>query len=168
MSKTPIDLLTTRSKPSTRGPVTPKPVASKVRRRSADALAGVPLFSGLSRRHLNQLADVVDEVRFRPGTAVIREGDLGQTLFVILEGQAKVTRGGRTLTKLGPGEFFGEISLLDRGPRTASVGAQTPLVTVRLFRREFLKLARSEPKMAERVLETLAGRLRAAEKLLTS
>jgi protein phosphatase len=160
MSKTPIDVIATLSK--TRA-VTAGPSA-KVRRRSADALAGVPLFSALSRRHLNKLAEVADEVRFRQGATVIREGDLGETLFVILEGEAKATRGGKVLSRLGPGDFFGEISLVDRGPRTASVIAETPLVTIRLFRKAFIELARSEPSLTDKVLATLARRLRAAER----
>ena len=164
MSKTPIDVIAELSKTSS---AAASPSATKVRRRSADALAGVPLFSGLSRRHLNQLAEATDEVRFRRGSTVIREGDLGETLFVILEGEAEVTRGGKTLTRLGPGDFFGEISLVDRGPRTASVAAETPLVTVRLFRREFVRLARTEPSLVAKVLLTLARRLRSAEASLT-
>ncbi len=168
MSKAPIDVIAELSRPNRPGRGTEAASsATNLRRRSADALSQVPLFSGLTRRHLNQLADATDEVRFRPGATVIREGDLGETLFVILEGQAEVTRGGRTLRRLGPGDFFGEISLVDRGPRSASVAAETPLVTVRLFRRAFVKLARSEPSLVAKVLATLAGRVRSAERSLT-
>jgi CRP/FNR family transcriptional regulator, cyclic AMP receptor protein len=164
MSKSPVDMVETISK--ARADAAPG-AGVRVRRRSADALARVPLFSGLSRRHLQQVADAADEVRFRQGSVVVKEGDLGQTLFAILEGQVKVTRGGRRLTTMGPGEFFGEIALIDRGPRTATVVADTPLVAVRLFRRSFLKLLEREPKIGEKVLATLAMRLRAVEKNLT-
>jgi CRP/FNR family transcriptional regulator, cyclic AMP receptor protein len=163
MGKAPIDMLDTFAKTPGRGQQ-----GTKVRRRSAEVLGRVPLFSGLTRRHLHQLADTATEVSFRQGGTVIREGDLGETLFVVLEGQAKVTRGGRKINTLGPGDFFGEISLIDRGPRTATVVAETPLITVRLFRRDFLKLLEREPKLAEKVLLTLAGRLRTVEKSLTS
>lgn len=158
MAKSRLDMVGAFSEPK----LSPNP--AKVRRRTADALGAVPLFASLSRRHLNQLADTADEVRFRQGADVIREGDLGETLFVILEGEAKVSRGGRKLAVLEPGDFFGEVSLFDRGPRTATVHAETPLVTIRLFRKAFMKLLDSEPKMAEQILIELASRLRSVEK----
>ncbi|MEX2274515.1 MAG: cyclic nucleotide-binding domain-containing protein [Actinomycetota bacterium] len=164
MSKSPVDMVATISKARADAAAGS---GAKVRRRSAEAIARVPLFAGLSRRHLHQVADAADEVRFRPGATVVKEGDLGQTLFVIMEGQVKVTRGGRRLSTMGPGEFFGEIALLDRGPRTATVVANTPLVAIRLFRRSFLKLVEREPKIGEKVLATLAMRLRTVEKNLT-
>jgi CRP/FNR family transcriptional regulator, cyclic AMP receptor protein len=159
MAKMPLDMADViKAKGGRRG--------DRDRKRNADALSHVPLFANLSRRQLNQLAERADEVRFRSGADVIREGDLGEALFVILEGEAKVTRGGRKLAVLEPGDFFGEVSLFDRGPRTATVTAQTPLATVRIFRKGFMKLVESDPKMAEQILIELAGRLRSVEKSL--
>ena len=164
MSKSPVDMVATISKARADAA---SASGRRVRRRSADAIGRVPLFSGLSRRHLHQVAEAADEVSFRQGSTVVKEGDLGQTLFVIMEGQVRVTRGGRKLGTMGPGEFFGEIALVDRGPRTATVVAETPLVAIRLFRRSFLKLIEREPKIGEKVLATLAMRLRTVEKNLT-
>jgi CRP-like cAMP-binding protein len=136
----------------------------KRRKRSADALAQVPLLSALSRRHLHQLADVSQITAYRQGTSVIREGDLGSTLYVIVEGQAVVSRGGKRLTTLAPGDFFGEVSLLDGGPRTASVTAETRLSVVRLFRRPFYELVRTEPAIGVKVLSELAKRVRRVDR----
>jgi CRP/FNR family transcriptional regulator, cyclic AMP receptor protein len=134
------------------------------RRERADALARVPLFADLGRRHLNQLADAAQIVSYRQGTTVIREGDPGATLFVIVDGTADVSRGGRTLATLSPGEFFGEVSLLDGGPRTASIVAQTPLTAVRLFRAPFYRLVQAEPAIGVRVLAELARRIRRVDR----
>jgi CRP/FNR family transcriptional regulator, cyclic AMP receptor protein len=134
------------------------------RRERADALARVPLFADLGRRHLNQLADAAQIVSYRQGTTVIREGDPGATLFVIVDGTADVSRGGRTLATLSPGEFFGEVSLLDGGPRTASIVAQTPLTAVRLFRTPFYRLVQAEPAIGVRVLAELARRIRRVDR----
>ena len=136
----------------------------RARKRRADALSRVPLFSGLSRRHLLQLADAARIVSFRQGAAIIREGDLGATLYVIVEGEAKVTRGGKTLVTLAPGDVFGEISLLDGGPRTATVAAATPLTAVRLYRTPFFRLVQVEPAIGVRVLAQLAKRLRRVDR----
>jgi CRP/FNR family transcriptional regulator, cyclic AMP receptor protein len=134
------------------------------RRRRADALGRVPLFADLPRRDLVRLAEAAQIVSFRPGAPVIREGDLGATLFVIVEGAARVSRGGRKLATLAPGDFFGEVSLLDGGPRTASVTAETPLTVVRLFRGPFYRLVQAEPAIGVKVLTELAKRLRRVDR----
>lgn len=142
----------------------PEQRSQKIRRRSAVVLGGVPLFSSLSKRQLHRLADAADEISFRRGAKVVEEGLLGETLFVILEGQANVMRGKRKVATLLPGDFFGEVSLLDGGPRTATVVADTPLLAVRLYRKPFTKILESEPKMASQVLQTMARRLRTVER----
>src|SRR5207247_4672333 len=78
----------------------------------AELLSRVPLFSGLSRRHLRKLAEACTDARYRPGTTIVVEGRPGDTFFVIVEGQAAVLRGVRRAARLGPGDFFGEIALL--------------------------------------------------------
>ena len=116
-------------------------------KRGVHLLAAVPLFSDLPPRHLKRIADLAEEVRFEAGNPIVLEGAPGGTFFVILEGEAKVTRKGRTINRLYPGDFFGEVSLLDGGPRTASVVAETPIVAVRLFRKEFSKLIATDPRI---------------------
>ncbi len=127
----------------------------------------MPLFAGFSKRHLQHLADATDEVRFPAGASIVEEGNLGETLFVVLEGQAKVVRGGKIRTRLVPGDFFGEVSVLDGGPRTASVVAETPVAALRLFRRTVLELMESEPQFALALLEGIARRIREIDRSLT-
>jgi CRP/FNR family cyclic AMP-dependent transcriptional regulator len=133
-------------------------------KRGVDLLVRVPLFAGLSRRHLRAMADRADQVEFRPGEAIVVEGMQGGAFFAIVEGKARVTRGKRTLATLGPGDFFGELALLDGGERTASVVAETPMLCVRIFKRAFDRLIAEEPGVSARMLSVLAGRLRKAER----
>lgn len=133
-------------------------------RRERDALARVPLFSGLAPRHLKRLADLIEEQRYMEGARVVREGDIGDTFYVILEGEAKVlSRSGRTVNRLRPGDFFGEISLLDGGPRTASVVADTPLTMLALSRKGFLRTIDQEPEVGVKLLNYAASMLRRLE-----
>jgi CRP/FNR family transcriptional regulator, cyclic AMP receptor protein len=133
-------------------------------KRGLDLLTRVPLFAGLSRRHLRSLADRADQVEFRPGEAIVIEGMRGGAFFAIVEGNARVTRGKRTLATLGPGDFFGELALLDGGERTASVVAATPILCIRIFKRAFDRLVAEEPGVSAWMLSVLAGRLRQAER----
>jgi CRP/FNR family transcriptional regulator, cyclic AMP receptor protein len=138
------------------------------KRRSAVALAGIPLFEGFSRRHLSHLATEADEVSFAPGEHIVQEGLLGETLFVVLEGQAKVVREGRTVGRVIPGDFVGELSAIDGGPRTASVIAETPVVAVRLFRRTLVALLKQEPLLCVKLLQGIARRLRDLERPISA
>jgi CRP-like cAMP-binding protein len=126
-------------------------------------LAGVPLFAGLSRRHLRRLAGLAEEVRFGAGRTIVQYGSRGNTFFVIVEGTVKVLAGysSRAFARLGPGDFFGELALLDGGPRTASVVAEMPVVAIRIPRAEFRKMLKSEPDISIKLLEELSRRLRA-------
>jgi CRP/FNR family cyclic AMP-dependent transcriptional regulator len=135
-----------------------------LRKHGAAILAQVPLFANLSKRHLKKLAEHADEVDYDAREAVVEADDPGGTFYIILQGQAKVTRKGKTIATLEPGDFFGEISLLDGGPRTANVVAETPLVVVRIFKRSFDKMVSEEPGVAAKILEVVARRLRDAEK----
>lgn len=136
--------------------------------RARDALAQVPLFTGLPSRFLRRLADKMDEQRFMEGATVVREGEPGDTFYVIVEGEAKVKdRKGRTLSRLIPGDFFGEISLMDGGPRTATVVADTKLTTLALSRRDFGALLRSEPHVTVGLLKHAAALLRRLERPAT-
>ena len=155
----------TRGRPPARRPEQ-RPRLTK--RRSAVALAGVPLFEGFSRRHLSYLAGEADEVSFTAGEHLVQEGLLGETLFVILEGQAKVVRGGKTVGRVIPGDFVGELSTIDGGPRTASVVAETPVLAVRLFRRTLIELLKKEPLLSVKLLQGIARRIRDLERPISA
>jgi CRP-like cAMP-binding protein len=129
-------------------------------------LKEVPLFAGLNQRQLRQVAKVIYEypVPLKPGKELVREGDPGREFFVILEGQAKVARGGRTLRKLSRGDYFGEVSLLDGQRRTASVVAETELRLMGLNRKSFQALLDSVPGLSQKLLEALCHYVREAEK----
>jgi CRP-like cAMP-binding protein len=131
-------------------------------RATADLLARVPLFEGLSKRHLRRVAGLAERASFVPGRRVVAEGAAGDAFYVILDGRARVVRGasGRALTRLGPGDHFGELALLDGGPRLASVVAETELETIRLPRKAFCGLMRDEPDVALKVMEAMARLVR--------
>lgn len=148
-------------------PARPRPTGRRLdrplSRHDVDLLARVPLFASLPRRHLRRVAEHADLVAFRPGEQIVREGEPGGTFYVIVEGEAVVRQRGRRIGRLGPGDFFGEVSLLDGGPRTADVVAETAIVAIRVFKRAFDRLLREEPGVAARILHVVAARLRAAE-----
>jgi len=136
-------------------------------RRDADLLARVPLFAGLPKRHLRAVAGIATEEEFLEKSTIAEEGTPGDDFYVIVEGQATVTRGGKRVTRLLPGDFFGEIALLDEGPRTASVIAETPLSAMTINRKPFSALLSREPTIVLKMLEALAARLRNQERSLT-
>jgi CRP/FNR family transcriptional regulator, cyclic AMP receptor protein len=127
-------------------------------------LAQVPIFSECTKRELTIIGRAAKEVSHREGTVIAREGERGVGLFLILEGQCKVTIGGKTKAKLGPGDFFGEVALLDGGPRTATVTALTPVRLVGITGWVFRGLLMEHPAIALKTLEAVAGRLRAVSK----
>ncbi|HVL81664.1 MAG TPA: cyclic nucleotide-binding domain-containing protein, partial [Actinomycetota bacterium] len=97
------------------------------------------------------------------GTVLTREGSPGREAFVIAEGRASVTLDGRAMAELGPGAFFGEMALLDRGPRSATVEALTPMTLFVLDARSFSSLLAETPSVVRKMLQTVAVRLRAYE-----
>ncbi|HXF56733.1 MAG TPA: cyclic nucleotide-binding domain-containing protein [Actinomycetota bacterium] len=129
---------------------------------AVDMLARVPIFSSLSRRELQAIARQGKEVRHGEGAVLAREGDAGLGFFLILEGEARVTVKGRFRRTLGPGDFFGEISLLDGGPRTATVTAATPVRLLGIAQWAFKRLVDQHPSMASKMLRAMASRLRAS------
>ena len=124
-------------------------------------LAQVPIFSECTKRELTIIGRAAKEVSHREGTVIAREGERGVGLFLILEGQCRVSIGGKTKAKLGPGDFFGEVALLDGGPRTATVTALTPVRLVGITGWVFRGLLMEHPSIALKTLEAVAGRLRA-------
>lgn len=142
----------------------PEQSPRRTKRETAAALAGVPLFVDLPKRHLNRLAEQSDVLTFGEGDAIVREGDPGETLFVVLSGQGRVIRGDRKVGSVMPGDFFGELSAIDGGPRTASVTAETPVEVLRLFRRTLSKLLHDEPVVTLRLLDGIVRRIRQVER----
>ena len=127
-------------------------------------ISKVPIFSGCSKRELAIIARASKVVSHKEGTVIAREGERGIGLFLILEGQCKVSIGGKTKAKLGPGDFFGEVALLDGGPRTATVTAMTPVRLVGITGWVFRGLLMEHPNIALKTLEAVAGRLRSVSK----
>jgi CRP-like cAMP-binding protein len=126
-------------------------------------LAQVPLFSALSRRELALVARRAEDVTVPAGKVLVSEGETGQQFFVIMSGQAKLTRRGALIATLGPGASFGELALLDKHPRNATAVAETPMELVVLGQREFAGLIDDVPGFARKLLSAMAGRLRAAD-----
>ncbi len=133
-----------------------------------DALRKVPLFRGLSRRHLGQIARHADEVKLDSGKVLARQGEHGLEFLLIVDGSARVERNGKLIARLGAGDFFGEMSLMDRKPRTATVIAEAPVVLLVVHRRSFGHLLDTVPGLQKKVLLTLCERLREADATLAS
>jgi len=136
-------------------------------RGAVDRLAKVPMFSGCTRRELQAIVRAAKEVSHPEGHVIAREGDRGVGFFLITEGKVKVSIGGKGRASLGPGDFFGEISLLDRGPRTATVTAVTPVKLIGITFWVFRGLLEEHPTIAMKVLEVVAKRLRDVTKSAT-
>ena len=132
------------------------------------ALAAVPIFEALSRRQLKKVASVAEVVNYMGGHSIVKEGDEGESIFIVLAGQAKVTVKGRTVGRTLPGDHFGEISLLDGGPRTATVMAKTDVNLLGLTEWVFRGLMSEHPTIALKTLQQMAGRLRVATKAATA
>jgi len=128
--------------------------------KNVDALAKVPIFSGLTPRQLRKILKVTEEYTYPDGTTIVAEGALNEQLYVILEGNVKVRRSGRTIARMGSGEFFGEIAVIDGLPRTASVISDGPVRCLVLLRKEFFQVIKAAPQVGWKVLRTLATRLR--------
>ena len=128
-----------------------------------ELVKGVPLFADLDRRELQGVASSMKERTFNPGQTIAAEGQTGIGFFVIAEGTAKVSQGGEERATLGPGDYFGEIALIDDGMRTASVTADSELKVYGLTSWEFRPLVESNASIAWKLLKTMATRLREAE-----
>lgn len=127
-------------------------------------LEGLPLFQGLSRRHLRRIADLARSKRFAAGTRIVRAGDPGNAFYVILDGSARVVPAAGRPVILRAGDFFGEMALLDGAPRSADVTASEDVLVMWIGSAGFAKLVRSEPQLSLALLRTLATRLRGAER----
>ena len=131
------------------------------------SLADVPVFSGCSKKELQAIAKTVRTIEHPAGSVIATEGEPGAGLFVIESGDADVTIGGTRVNQLHAGDFFGEMALLDGGPRTATVTATTDIKLWALTEWVFRGLLVEHPSIALRTLEAMAARLRAATKSAT-
>lgn len=131
-------------------------------------LSKVDLFEALSTADLRRIRDAGKEVRFPAGEELTVQGKEGGRFFLILEGEVDISIGGRRLRAFGPGEYLGEISLIDGEPRSASAVATTPVVTWSLASWNFRPLLRTYPSVAEKVMLLLCRRLRDAEAALSA
>ena len=140
---------------------------SKNRDAKVRLLGGVPLFSACNRAELNRIASLVDQIEVPAGKVLAKEGDPGWEFFVVAEGKAKVTKRGRRICFLDSGSFFGEMSLLDEGPRSATVSSETEMQLLVLSSRSFSALVAENPSVSRKLLRGLAERLRGAQKAPT-
>jgi len=122
-------------------------------------ISGVPLFAGLSKKELAQVASIADEIDFTAGKTLIREGEPGREFFILLDGSAEVTRKGESLATHRGGAFFGEIALMCDVPRVATVTTTSPTRALVITDREFRSLAKRTPEIALKVLEAAGERL---------
>jgi CRP-like cAMP-binding protein len=131
-----------------------------------ETLGRVSLFSGVKPRDLKRLGRRMQERNFSEGETITVEGERGLGFFVIEDGNATVSRDGKVLRNLGPGDFFGEVALIDSGPRSATVIASTDLKCRGMTAWEFKPFVEEHPDVAWALLQTLVGRLREAESAL--
>lgn len=127
---------------------------------ATDALRATPLFQGMTDRSIEAIERIARPVTFAAGEAIVRQGDPGDTFLIVVAGSATVTRDGATVRTLGPGDFLGEISLLDGGPRTATVVADVAVEALAIDRDGFASLMDSSPVLRLDVVTALTQRLR--------
>ena len=125
-----------------------------------DQLGRIWLFSACSKKDLTTIGRAADEVTVPAGRVLTEEGKPGHEFYLILLGQASVKRGRRKIATLGPGRYFGELSLLDKGPRTATATAETECTVLVLGPREFSGVLDEVPQLAHKLLAALAARIR--------
>ena len=123
-------------------------------------LARVPLFSACSKKELQQLARRAESRQIPAGTVIVREGAAGDAFYVIVSGEAEVDRSGKVVATIGPGSFFGDLALLDKAPRNATVTAKTDMELIVLGQREFSAMLDESSAFARKLLVALAHRLR--------
>jgi CRP-like cAMP-binding protein len=129
------------------------------------ALGRAPLFEGLSKKELRELARVTEDLQVEPGTVLCREGKVGREFFVIVDGTADVTKAGKRIARRSGGDFVGEIALLTTSKRTASVVATTPLRCFILTQSDFRRVLDANPSVQRKVMQALADRLAADTEL---
>lgn len=125
-----------------------------------EALSAVPLLTGCSKRELTHVAKAGSEITKAAGDVIADQGQMGREAFIILDGSVEIKRGGRKIASLGKGDVVGELSLLDHGPRTASVVCETDCTLFVLDQRHFREVLEKNTSIALKLLATLAERIR--------
>lgn len=123
-------------------------------------LRKIALFNGCTNKELDRIARSGDEVKMAQGDVLTDQGQTGREAFIVLEGTVTVKRNGRKVTTLGPGAIVGELSLLDHGPRTATVTCETDCRIFVISQRHFLAVLDDVPTISHKLLDSLAGRIR--------
>jgi CRP/FNR family cyclic AMP-dependent transcriptional regulator len=131
----------------------------------SEALAALPLFSRLPRHHVRAIAKLAWTVDYAPDEVIVKAGDQGDSFFLVLEGRARVVGKSRVLR---PGDFFGEMALIDGGPRSATIIAASPVRAMMLQRPAFLKALKEYPQIGLAILESLAERVRRLERAVSA
>ena len=124
-----------------------------------DLIKGVPLFSSASKQELAEIASIADEIDLPEGKTLIKEGDTGREFFVLIDGSAEVARGGKKVASISAGDFFGEIALIAKTPRNATITTTSPVRALVITDRAFRQLLDHSPKIQIGVLTALAERL---------
>ena len=142
-------------------------MSRKIPQEVLGAVQSIPLFSTCNTRELREVAQLGTPIRMAAGTTIAKEGSSGRELLLVLSGEATCRAKGRKLARFGPGDFFGEMSLLDQGLRSATVVADSDMELLVLDSREFRRLVESSPTIAWKILGTMAARLRRADEALS-
>jgi CRP/FNR family transcriptional regulator, cyclic AMP receptor protein len=129
------------------------------RNRKVELIKHAPLFAGCSKKELAQIAQIADELDFRTGKTLIKEGSPGREFFVLIDGTAEIRRKGRKIDTAGPGDFFGEMALLTEQPRNATVVTTSAVDVLIITARNFRALVESNPLIAVKVMRAVADRL---------
>ena len=130
------------------------------KKQQLESLRQVALFSACSKKELDTVAKATDEITMTAGTMIMDQGQMGREAFVIVEGDVVVKRNGRKVATLGPGSVVGEMSLLDKGPRTATVICETDCSLLVIDGRRFLGVVDAIPAISHKLMASLAGRIR--------
>ena len=131
--------------------------------RKLEHLSHVKMFSALNKKELGLVSKASDVIRVPKGAEIVTEGQTGHEFYLILDGTATVRRGGRKVASLGAGNYFGEMALLDRGPRSASIVAEEDCELLVIGQREFMSVLDQVPDVAHKLLINIAARLREAD-----
>jgi CRP/FNR family cyclic AMP-dependent transcriptional regulator len=130
------------------------------RNEKVELIKRVPLFASCSRGELGEIAQIADEIDFPAGKELTRQGAAGREFFVLLEGDADVTKEGESINRLGAGDFFGEIALVEDMPRSATVTTTSPVRALVITDRSFRRLLEDQPEIQRKVLVALAERVK--------
>jgi len=126
-------------------------------------LQRVPLLGSCSTATVERIADVTGEQEFAPGQPIVRQGQIGNGLYIVVSGEVRIVAGSEELARVGPGDFFGELSVIDQQPRNATAYAEGPTVCLALASWDLITLLEQDPELAMNLLRELAARLRRAD-----